>query len=137
MVVGLRGQRVFEVVWEPLLKGKFGLYAEEMSAVWFWNKLKLRDGSRSKGGAEHLAYLRGGFARLIDASAEKIKILRGRIETSAKVQSLRPTNAEWRVDTKLAPSPLKKCLQPTPPLVADLLREWANSDYVKLLERIQ
>ncbi len=38
----LGGQRVYEVMWEPLLQGKFGPYAEKVSAVWFWNKLKLR-----------------------------------------------------------------------------------------------
>ena len=45
-------------IWEPLLKGKFGPYAETISAVWFWNKLKLR-GGRGKSGEERLAYFRG------------------------------------------------------------------------------
>ena len=36
------GERVWRVVWEPLLRGKFGDLAEEVAAVWFWNKLKLR-----------------------------------------------------------------------------------------------
>ena len=42
------------------LKGKFGPYAESVSAVWFWNKLKLRGGSRGSG-EERLAYFKGGF----------------------------------------------------------------------------
>jgi len=54
----LGGERVYRVVWEPLLRGKFGDVADEVSAVWIWNKLKLRGGSRGKGGAEQLAYLR-------------------------------------------------------------------------------
>ncbi|MFX5634004.1 hypothetical protein ABTE18_19035, partial [Acinetobacter baumannii] len=49
----LGGESVFRVVWEPLLKGKFGeAAARKVSAVWFWNKLKLRGGSRGKGGEE-------------------------------------------------------------------------------------
>lgn len=43
------GERVYKVVWEPLLRGKFGQLAEEVAAVWFWNKLKLRGSSRGKG----------------------------------------------------------------------------------------
>lgn len=39
------GERVYRVIWEPLLRGKFGNVAQEVSAVWFWNKLKLRGGS--------------------------------------------------------------------------------------------
>ena len=41
----LGGENVYRIVWQPLLKGKFGPYAEEVSAVWFWNKLKLRGGA--------------------------------------------------------------------------------------------
>lgn len=58
------GNRVYEVVWEPLLKGKFGIYKDKVSAVWIWNKLKLRGGSRNKKGGESLAYYKGGFAAL-------------------------------------------------------------------------
>ena len=63
------GERVYRVVWEPLLRGKFGDLAEEVAAVWFWNKLKLRGGSRGSGGGERLAYYRGGFAALAAALA--------------------------------------------------------------------
>lgn len=60
------GNRVYEVVWEPLLKGKFGIYKDKVSAVWIWNKLKLRGGSRDKKGGEALAYYKGGFAALTE-----------------------------------------------------------------------
>jgi len=60
----IAGQEVYEVVWEPLLKGKFGEYKDQVSAVWIWNKLKLRGGSRDKKGGETLAYYKGGFAAL-------------------------------------------------------------------------
>lgn len=32
----LCGQRVYECVWEPLVRAKFGKYADEISAVWMW-----------------------------------------------------------------------------------------------------
>ena len=60
------GKRVYQVVWEPLLKGKFGIYKDKVSAVWIWNKLKLRGGSRDKKGGEALAYYKGGFAALTE-----------------------------------------------------------------------
>ena len=69
------GKKVYEIVWEPLLKGKFGAYKSKISAVWIWNKLKLRGGSRNKRGGEFLAYYKGGFAALTD---EIEKILRAR-----------------------------------------------------------
>ena len=43
-LIRLGGERVYRVVWQPLLEGKFGPFAADVSAVWFWNKLKLRGG---------------------------------------------------------------------------------------------
>ncbi|MFO1057808.1 MAG: NAD(P)/FAD-dependent oxidoreductase [Dongiaceae bacterium] len=73
----LGGRRVFEVVWAPLLQGKFGRHADEVSAAWFWAKLRLRGGSRGRGGEERLAYFRGGFAALADAMVEAIRAAGG------------------------------------------------------------
>lgn len=64
-VVAMAGESVYRVVWEPLLRGKFGKYADELAAVWLWNKLKLRGSSRGKRGTENLVYVRGGFGAVI------------------------------------------------------------------------
>ena len=55
-------ERVYRAVSEPLLHGKLGDLVEEVAAVWLWNKLRLRGGSRGRGGGERLACYRGGFA---------------------------------------------------------------------------
>lgn len=82
------GDRVFEVVWSPLLSSKFGPFADQIAAVWMWNKLKLRGGSRSKGGGENLAYYRGGFAALSQRLADRIVELGGEIHTGTPVQEI-------------------------------------------------
>jgi len=84
----LAGPRVYHTVWEPLLRGKFGPYAEEVSAVWFWNKLCLRGSSRGRGGRETLVYPRGGFERLVVAMAEAIRSGGGEVRTRAAVTGL-------------------------------------------------
>jgi protoporphyrinogen oxidase len=61
------GKESFEVIWKPLLKGKFGREAEHISAVWFWNKLKLRGSSRNEKAKEELLYIRGGFKAVTNA----------------------------------------------------------------------
>lgn len=60
----LAGREAFEAVWLPLLKKKFGIYAEDVSAAWMWKKLSLRGLSRSRGGRETLAFFQGGFSAL-------------------------------------------------------------------------
>ena len=63
-LIQLAGRKVFKVVWEPLLTGKFGPYADKVGAVWFWKKLALRGGSRASDGREVLAYYKGVFSEL-------------------------------------------------------------------------
>ena len=55
-LISMCGETVYRVVWEPLLVGKFGPFADKVSAVWFWKKIALRGGSRSSDGREVLAY---------------------------------------------------------------------------------
>ncbi len=137
------GENVYRVVWEPLLRGKFGPAADRVSAVWFWNKLKLRGGSRGKGGEERLAYFRGGFVALVDALAARIRELGGQIVTGAPVRAVRPGpggdgGPRWVVDTAAGEfHAAHVVLTPALPLVAQLLRDWAPPAQLAQLERIE
>jgi len=51
-----------EVVWEPLLRGKFHRYADSISMAWLWHRIHSRGNSRQDAGSEKLGYFRGGFA---------------------------------------------------------------------------
>jgi len=88
-LVGLAGEDVFRVVWEPLLRSKFGSYADQVAAVWFWNKLKLRGGSRGKEQAEKLGYLRGGFGQVIEAWERRLLEMGVELLTSTPAQEIR------------------------------------------------
>ena len=52
---------------------KFGDYADEVAAVWFWNKLKLRGSSRGKQQEERLGYLVGGFGQALEAWEQELR----------------------------------------------------------------
>lgn len=134
----LGGESVYRVVWQPLLKGKFGPYAEEVSAVWFWNKLKLRGGSRGKGGEERLAYFKGGFVALAEALAARVKELGCRIELNTPVSKIEPVGDRWVATTPHGEVTSDRIIAtPALPLVADMVRGWASEDYIQRLERIQ
>ncbi len=131
------GERVYRVVWEPLLTGKFGPYAERVSAVWFWNKLKLRGSSRGSKGEERLAYFRGGFVRLAEALAERIAAAGGEIALSRPVEEIAPEGGGWRLSGPWGSLRAARVLAtPALPLVAGMVRGWAPADYVANLERI-
>jgi protoporphyrinogen oxidase len=138
-LVQLGGREVFEVVWRPLLEGKFGPYANDVSAVWFWNKLKLRGGSRSKGGSESLAYYRGGFATLAEQLATAIRDAGGQVRTSEPVRKLLVSDdgrvLGVRTDRESIPADAVLAT-PALPIVADLVQPHATAKYVEQLHRI-
>ena len=135
----LGGDEVFRVVWEPLLEGKFGPYANDVSAVWFWNKLKLRGGSRGKGGAEMLAYYRGGFAALADALAEAVRAEGGTIRLRTPVTGIEATDgrvAGVRTADGVVPADAVIATQALP-LFADMVEPHVAPEYVERLRRIE
>ena len=138
-LVKLGGREVYRVVWEPLLEGKFGPFASRISAVWFWNKLKLRGGSRGKGGAEMLAYYRGGFAALAEQVAREIEELGGRVRTGVAVTGLRVedgriTGVETREGEIAADAVIAT---PALPIVADLVEPHTAREYVAGLRKVE
>lgn len=134
----LGGENVFRVVWQPLLKGKFGPYADQISAVWFWNKLKLRGGSRGKGGEERLAYLKGGFVSLAEALATCIEQRGGRIVLGSPVTKIGPLEEGWKVQTASGDVHSDRVVVTTAlPLISDMIKDWADEQYIRSLEAIQ
>jgi protoporphyrinogen oxidase len=137
-LIKLGGSAVYSVVWQPLLKGKFGPYAEKISAVWFWNKLKLRGGSRGASGEERLVYLKGGFVALADALASRIMELGGRVELNANVSKVSFINKQWVAETSRGTVTSDRVVITTAlPLIADMVRGWASDTYIDTLERIK
>jgi protoporphyrinogen oxidase len=135
----LGGEQVYRVVWEPLLIGKFGEYAEEVSAVWLWNKLKLRGGSRGRAGQEMLAYYKGGFSALASQVMDAIKQCGSEIQLDTSVRAISSSAGQVNglmtskgfiaADSVLLTVPL--------PLAADLVATIAPSGYTESLRRIR
>lgn len=62
------GRRVSDVIWEPLLRGKFDRYYDKVTMSWLWGRVLQRVDSRdAKLGGEALGYFDGGFKIIIDA----------------------------------------------------------------------
>lgn len=109
------GPKVTEVIWEPLLRGKFNKYYKDIAMSWLWRRIQIRAVSKDKG-VEMLGYFHGGFVAIIDAAAEKIKSFGGtiitnqgidRIESSEKGAVLVVNGERRTYDTVIAtvPSP--------------------------------
>ncbi len=83
------GRGAYQVIFGPLLRGKFGSSADEVTMTWLWGKIHLRGASRSKGmQKERLAYMRGSFQVLLDALVAAIEAHGGTIHTAAPVERI-------------------------------------------------
>jgi protoporphyrinogen oxidase len=133
------GEEVFRIVWEPLLVGKFGPYADQVSAVWFWKKIALRGSSRSSDGREVLAYYRGGFAALADSIGAKVRQQGGDIRLNTRVTGIESDKGRvTAVRTEHETIPVDGVLAtPALPLIADLIESHVPKDYTAQLKRVR
>jgi protoporphyrinogen oxidase len=67
------GKKTYDIIWKPLLKGKFHYYYDKISMAWLWSRLHIRANSKEKGSEESLGYLNGGAALLINSLVNIIK----------------------------------------------------------------
>ncbi|MFN8545811.1 MAG: FAD-dependent oxidoreductase [Candidatus Binatia bacterium] len=80
----LFGQRVFERIWDPLLRAKFGELRGDVPAYWVWNTL-----NREKNGSQEVkGYLRGGYRGLADRLHERIVARGGEVRMRTAVTAL-------------------------------------------------
>ena len=136
-LINMGGLNVYKVIWEPLLKGKFGPYAESVSAVWFWNKLKLRGGSRGKGGEERLAYFKGGFIALAKFISKKMQSSGGELLLNTKVLNARRNDGKWIINTNKGYIYSDRVIFTTSlPIIANIIDNFAKKDFLKSLRRI-
>ncbi|HUV72628.1 MAG TPA: NAD(P)/FAD-dependent oxidoreductase [Clostridia bacterium] len=83
------GEKVFALVWQPLFESKFGTFAEQIPASWFWTRIQKRSFA--------LGYFEGGTEVLIRALAEKISKNGGRIVVGKEIKQVRKDNQKFEV----------------------------------------
>jgi protoporphyrinogen oxidase len=138
-LVGLCGEEVYRVVWEPLVNSKFSNYSDRVNAVWMWKKLVLRGSTRNQKGAEELAYFKGGFGRMAEAVVKKIEKGGGSVITGCKVVS-----ADTRSDSLVSLQTDKLgavqgdafLFTPSLSLVAQIMNEAGPLEWIESLRRV-
>lgn len=85
-IIKWAGRQAYDVVWGPLLRGKFGASADEISMAWLWGKIYLRVASRDKSlQKEKLGYPMGSFGEVFETLTERIKEIGGEVYLSTPV----------------------------------------------------
>lgn len=74
------GEKGYMMLWEPLLRTKFGSYYKDISLAWFWARIKAR--------STELGYPDKGFQGFAETLAQKIIKQKGSITYSCNVTKL-------------------------------------------------
>jgi protoporphyrinogen oxidase len=83
------GPTVFRILHEPLIRLKFGVYAEKLSASWMWARIHRLGKSRTKiRQREKVGYVEGGSQVVMDALGDEIRKRNGTIMLGAGVERL-------------------------------------------------
>lgn len=75
------GDKVYELIWRPMLIGKFGPYYRDVNMAWMWARLHVR--------SPRLGYFEGGFQAFIDRLTGVVRDLGGDIRLNCPVENIR------------------------------------------------
>jgi protoporphyrinogen oxidase len=124
------GEKGLDVVWGPLLRGKFADQAEEVAMAWLWSKIHLRFASRKAGvnQQEQLGYMLGSFGVYIRELERRIRDSEAaHVETGQPVKEITVSHGRadglilsngrrWPADAVIACVPSERFLPMAPPL---------------------
>jgi protoporphyrinogen oxidase len=79
------GQEAYQIIWEPLLIGKFGDYYQDVNMAWLWARIHKR--------SYRLGYFEGGFQAFIDALTQTVLHQGVKICLNAKISQIEPQPA--------------------------------------------
>ena len=69
----VNGKRATDIVWKPLLQGKFDIYWDRITMAWLWTRIHVRQTSKIRGElTERLGYFEGGFRVMVDRWVEEL-----------------------------------------------------------------
>jgi protoporphyrinogen oxidase len=117
------GVHAYDVVWEPLLRGKFGDAAPEIAMPWFWARVHDR--------TQSLGYLRGGFQQLYDRMAQGVREAVGETRFGVSVKSVTTSNGGFIVEADDGTERFDRVISTFAPrltarLVPELPQQWRD-----------
>jgi protoporphyrinogen oxidase len=87
------GRRLYEQLWDPLLRSKLGAARERTSAAFIWATINRLFGARESGAQkEKMGHVRGGYRTILAAAEVTLKGLGVELITQAKVVAVDSTD---------------------------------------------
>ena len=93
------GRQAWEAIWGPMLRGKFGERADDLSMAWLWSKLTIRRQIKGESARrEVLGYPRGGWQPLLERLGAEIAGRGGRVLIDRPARRIRRAGDGFEVE---------------------------------------
>ena len=126
------GKGAYDLIWQPLLEGKFGDLYQRVNMAWLWARIKSR--------TSQLGTFVGGFQAFFDALAQAVQAKGGGIRYTTRAEGIEWVEAkkQWRINlaqpfTITPPIMADKVLVTTSPRLMTKLAPQLPSDYLSAL----
>jgi protoporphyrinogen oxidase len=133
------GPATWHIVWEPLLKGKFGKYYDKVAMAWLWARIHTRASSR-KGSKEKLGYFEGGFEAFTQALYQAVQKTGVRahlnqpvnrvLTQNGKLKGLEVSGKEIAFDKLIFAAATPILLKTCPELPTEYVKRMTQLDYL-------
>jgi len=124
------GDKVYEMMWEPLMVGKFGSHYKEVNMAWMWARLKAR--------TTRLGTFKGGFQTFADRFAERLRQMDVEIQLATPVQHISTrSEAGLNLETESGTLEFDQVLVTTSPAVLAQMAPTLKADYIEALLRLK
>ncbi|MCB9147442.1 MAG: NAD(P)/FAD-dependent oxidoreductase [Caldilineaceae bacterium] len=91
------GRTAYDMLWRPMLQGKFGKHYADVNLAWFWARIYKR--------TPKLGYYQGGFQAFVDGLARKVRELGAALHTSVPVTEIHALpGGGFRIDSTDLPN---------------------------------
>lgn len=134
------GDQVTDVIWEPLLKGKFDRYYDQVTMCWLWGRIKQRVESRDKDlQGEALGYVTGGFVNIVEKITSEFQQTGGALQLNTPVQGLVYDEASDTVELETIDEKhqFDRVLLTTPSNVASRLLKHHRQDHPEYFNKLE
>lgn len=124
------GQRNYQILWEPLLVGKFGEYCQEVNMAWFWARVYKRTPS--------LGYFVGGFQAFADALVNRAQAQDTDFRLNTPIHGIEPVpEGRLRVRTPAGDEVFDRVIATVSPGLLARLTPSLPPDYLKGLRKLK
>lgn len=117
------GKNIYQILWQPLLEGKFGPFLGQVNMAWMWARLKVR--------SPKLGTYTGGFQTFINDLVKQLESNQVKIHTDSPILKVETVNQSIKIIVNSKSHTFDKVLVTTSPgilakITPDLPKQYLN-----------